>query len=89
MEAFISVSEQKAGYRPGATGLAWQRAGRFKPSLKGLSYKRRLCLMVRMGDGPRWRERAEAIEYAIVTVLLLGSFVAGALGFVRWLVGEG
>ncbi|WP_302053853.1 hypothetical protein [Sphingomonas tagetis] len=42
-----------------------------------------------MGDGPRWRERAEAIEYAIVTVLLLGSFVAGALGFVRWLVGEG
>ncbi|WP_277620988.1 MULTISPECIES: hypothetical protein [Sphingomonas] len=39
-----------------------------------------------MSKRPDWRARVQALEYALIAILLLGSFMAGALGFVRWLI---
>jgi len=40
-----------------------------------------------MERGPDWRENGEAVEYWLLAALVGGSFLAGAWGFVRWLLG--
>lgn len=40
-----------------------------------------------MSRKPDWRERVEALEIWIVTALLAGAFVAGAIEAVRYWMG--
>lgn len=40
-----------------------------------------------MAQEPKWKRRALAIEYWLLTALVAGSFIAGLIGAVRSLAG--
>ncbi|WP_300501635.1 hypothetical protein [Sphingomonas sp.] len=40
-----------------------------------------------MKDPPKLRDLAQALEYWLLAALLLGTFVAGAISAIRWLLG--
>ena len=52
-----------------------------------LSYMSLVRLDDAMKDPPKLRDIAQALEYWLLSVLLLGAFVAGAISAIRWLLG--
>jgi hypothetical protein len=63
-------------------GLA-ERRGLFR-----LSYKAHPCHAVPMPREPKWKRRAIAIEFWLLTALVAGSFVAGIIGAIRAVSGN-
>lgn len=62
--------------RPRSTGAAFL-----------LSYKIPACQTDRMNREPKWKGRALAVEFWIATAFVAGSFVAGLVSAVRYLIG--
>ncbi len=58
-------------------GLA-ERRGLFR-----LSYTVQPCHAVPMSREPKWKRRALAIEFWLLSALVAGSFVAGIVGAIR------
>lgn len=58
-------------------GLAERRG------LLRLSYNAHPCHAVPMPREPKWKHRAIAIEFWLLTTLVAGSFVAGIVGAIR------
>lgn len=52
-----------------------------------LSYMALVRLDGGMKDPPKLRDLAQALEYWLLAALLLGTFVAGAISAIRWLLG--
>lgn len=52
-----------------------------------LSYTPQICIMTKMehpnSDEPRWKERAVAIEYWVLTAFVGGAFIVGIIGAIR------
>jgi len=63
-------------------GLA-ERRGLFR-----LSYKAHRCHAVPMSGEPKWKRRAIAIEFWLLSALVAGSFVAGIVGAIRSISGH-
>lgn len=52
-----------------------------------LSYSSKFCILKRMNrpesDEPRWKQRAVAIEYWVLTLFVGGAFVVGIIGAIN------
>lgn len=55
--------------------------------VKFLSYKIPACHTDRMNHEPNWKDRAEAANYWLATVVVAGAFVAGLISAVLYAVG--
>lgn len=62
--------------RPRSTGAAFL-----------LSYKIAVCHARQMNHEPNWRDRGRAVEYWLAAALVAGSFVAGLISAIRYLIG--
>lgn len=63
---------------------ALQTADVVREDRKPLSYTPLFCIMIRMArqnpDEPRWKQRAIAIEFWVLTAFVGGAFVVGVIG---------
>lgn len=52
-----------------------------------LSYKIPACHARRMNHEPNWKDRAEAVNYWLLTAVVAGAFVAGLIAAVPYIAG--